>query len=146
MSKTDTLLSSCLFHTIHRVTNLNFCEKNKGNKTELAQGGFELVRGFLPRRARLGAAGKESGLSGPRYIVITFFWKWKPTGSPGLNPKGAGSGSPPRFLVSHIWYLLLHSCWGRSEYSCPYLRHPLANFWPHLGEHCFTLGSRIEWL
>lgn len=106
MSKTHSFPPASLFHIIHRVTNLNFWEKNKSNKTELAQGGFELVKGFLPRRARLEAGGKKSGLNGQRYIVSKFFWKLKPTGSPGLNPKGAGSGSPPCFLVSHIWYLL----------------------------------------
>ena len=49
---------------------LDFWEKNKGSKTSLAQGEFELVREFTSRRRRL----KVCHRSGLRYIVTTFFF------------------------------------------------------------------------
>lgn len=61
----------------------------KDSKTTLAQGGFELVRGFLPNlRKDLEQVSWRSSLGSLRRIVITVVWKRKPTGSPRLDPEG----------------------------------------------------------
>lgn len=64
MRQTRSFLLVSHYLAIYKITYLNFLEKNKDNKTGLVQGRFELVREFLPRRGRLGAGGRRSGLSG----------------------------------------------------------------------------------
>lgn len=72
---------------------------SRSRKTSLAQEGFDLVRGFLPRRERLGAVGKEKQVRWPQMCCLEVVWNRKPTGFPGLD-LWVLPGTSPCSLVS----------------------------------------------
>lgn len=91
--------------------------EEKGSKTGLAWGRFELARHSNRGREGLEQGGKRNSSISLRCVAVKFVWKGKTTGSPSMNPKGAW----PETSLSTCQCLavfFLHLWLDLSKFSC----------------------------